>query len=410
MDDSQIQRFNKLSSEESRHFVLLYFGLHCFINNIRLKRICDKNDVEDSKWKDILFSYRYTFRFAAKGNRYPYICYDGKSKELNFFSDQDKRIEHINSFPADLSPLIVDLLLDAVKERIDLEYTKPLLELYGLLKVKKNYRFVLGAGVSLEYGALSLKDIGTEFETKVDRLLGKGTTSNIKNDVFNVGYGEFQILKDIAIDDYHDILKNMISRLSNPKDTDTTTLAAIANVIASQSQSLEKQRVLTFNYDDLLERSLETLSMKNVKSYWGVGAIKDEANIAVLHPHGYLPKSMASPTEFDKYKDSVVLTSEEYFAAYASSRSIAYSMLYEHLDETCYCIGNSVTDYEEQKVLSKHFSDCPSSFHYVFLVDEEDILSRTNLYRSVFLLKIGLIPIWFNSHGEYRDMLMDSVR
>ena len=83
-------------------------------------------------------------------------------------------------------------------------------------------------------------------------------------------------------------------------------------------------------------------------------------------------------------------------------------MLFEHLNETCCFVGNSITDYEEQKVLKKHFDMYPSSFHFAFLY-AKSFTSPDVLYKTIFLLKIGVIPIWYKDHKDCRDILMAEI-
>lgn len=68
----------------------------------------------------------------------------------------------------------------------------------------------------------------------------------------------------------------------------------------------------------------------------------------------------------------------------------------------CCFVGNGLTDYEEQKVVSKHFNDYPSSFHFYYN-SIEGLPIEAIMYKTIFLLKIGIIPLWYSSHDEYKN-------
>ena len=105
--------------------------------------------------------------------------------------------------------------------------------------------------------------------------------------------------------------------------------------------------------------------------------------------------------------DSVVLTTEEYFENYRYPSSYGYANLYSHLDETCCFVGNSLTDYEEQKVISAHFKRHPSQFHYWYDAKTEEKSVEAIMYKTVFLLKIGVIPLWYSNHSDYQEILFE---
>lgn len=130
--------------------------------------------------------------------------------------------------------------------------------------------------------------------------------------------------------------------------------------------------------------------------------IRGNEKIVVLHSHGYLP--IYRERNNQKHFDSIVLTTDEYFKNYDSYSSFGYKSLFNHLNETCYFVGNSISDYEEQKVLSSHFRKYPSRFNYCYC-SSKDLPIEAQMYKTIFLIKIGVIPLWYGTHNDYVEEL-----
>ena len=256
----------------------------------------------------------------------------------------------------------------------------------------------MGAGINFKYD--SEKNWGKlekDFKTELVDKYGRENVNKLLEKTFNTKYGSFQVMKDLMYDKYVEKIKELVNFVKRPVENDGSTLVAVANVIAAQMAKTDTQRVLTFNYDDLLEKALSDIYHADIATLYK-GNDKDVYNsILITHSHGYLPNKY-----FKKHLDSVVLTTNEYIDSYSSERSYGYRCLMEHLNDICSFVGNSITDHEEQKVLKKHFNKHPSSFHFYYdegNSEETEII----LYKSIYLIKIGVIPLWYSKHNEYAN-------
>ena len=440
-----------ISNEGIKTFFSLFFGIICFMHNEQMS-VLDRhkliNEAKSLKFMDLekeIFG-SYSMRFKIEGNnsnpkyilldlksgKIIYLYYDNEQKytkdeisnildyERKFYHNRGDEDNHLQDFfifdDVNESRELIELLLDVAHDNYtNNEPNKKLFLLRQKFYDRKDwfYRFVLGAGVNYGYDMMTWKDLQKSFDNCIDTMLGTiNISEKITEEVFNANYGSFQILKDINLKEYYNILEKLV-RFDKTKRSlsDGKTMQAIVELLNYQSHKCKQQNVLTFNYDTVLEYFL---GYKKVKSVFVNDSILD-APINIIHSHGVLPFENPKFLKREDYYDTIVLTTKEYFKNYDNG-GYGNKSLMAHLDETCFFIGNSITDYEEQKVISNHFKKNKSQFHFAFFSvkyyedGKEKILDdRIIMYKTVFLLKIGIIPLWFGSHDEYVTELMSKM-
>ncbi len=412
MNYQQFDRAMALKGPEIRRFFLLLVGLNCFLKGEKVSRLSRESFFEEFRpedQNDKAIKQSYSLRLKIfDGELTSYVLFRNKDKRFcRFLTPTDLEFLPLVKYPDSLNPDIVDLLIDASRDNFlyDFEYGKieALLELRRLKNY--DYRFVVGSGINSGYGFPLWKDLEKEFKGATDCILGKkGACEEISQNTFNSNYGFFQITKDISVTEYQKIIEDVINSAIEPSPSDDTTLTAVAAVLYAQSLRRAKngQKVLTFNYDDWLERALKKCYQADVVTFFKTMPIQPPnhySSFQVIHSHGFIPK-FPNPVFAYHYR-SLVLTTDEYFANYKSPSSYGYKQLYDHLNDTCCFVGNSLTDYEEQKVISNHFEDHPSQFHY-FYGSTEGLSDEVILYKTLFLLRMGVIPLWYPSHAAYK--------
>lgn len=408
MNEINYKTFKQLNNAEARQFFILYVGLDNFLKGYNVHPLTKRQFQKEISITDLLKEYQtkpFSFRLKIEKERgNEYILYRNEDRKFLSFYLNDEILTEFNGvdkYNDELPNQIIELLLDVAHNDIssDLGY-KRISELRDLRKPSKfKYKFILGAGINHGYGMPSWEELENDFINVLDGLLGKSACKSINESTFNTNYGTFQIVKDVIYPQYESKLKNMINAAVAPSKGDNTTLEAVSAVLDAQRKIIDNQIVLTFNYDDLLEQSLSNcFAVKSKSVYKSDSKIDSTAPVNVIHSHGYLPKTSPIPK---KYFNSVVLTTDEYFDNYKYPSAYGYSSLYFHLDDTCCFVGNSLTDYEEQKVISAHFAKNPASFHYWYGAFEDRPIEAI-MYKTVFLLKIGVIPLWFSDHDQYK--------
>ncbi len=413
MNNRSALLFNNLRIKEQRDFFILYVGLHFFNKKKRIIKHT-RGSLLKLDENNPLCEIGYSFRLEVLEDVIKFVGYKAKDKTVSIVEEIDGDIKtttvQLIDIDFNVTDSLVELLLDSVQNNVSIKSKpKEIILLRDLKPEDYFYRFVLGSGVTnqKDYNGLSWLQLKNEFETAINVKYGdEQLASKISSNVFNTNYGSFQLIKDIQYDDYESIISNMIENLKEPDIDDDTMLSAVVDVLDYQSTFNYKQTVVTFNYDDLLEKLWE---MKNGYPYFsghksnGFLDLNKPSYLSVFHPHGFASKK-SRDRNGKILLDGIVLTTEEYIDAYASPQSTGYRILFEQLEETCCFIGNSITDYEEQKVLKKHLDKYPSSFHFAYLWCK-DFGAYEVLYKTIFLLKIGIIPLWYKNHNEYKNLL-----
>lgn len=273
MNKEDYEKFLRLSNMESRQFFILYIGLDCFLKGYDVEKM-DKQSfrrfyMEHTKSSDIetetIIEEPFSYRLKIyENNTISYILYRNKDRTFaKVYLNKEKgnsirfqpMLEYLDVLPDRIVGLLIDVSHNNVKKG---EGYKELSALKELKKPNEFYRFVVGAGINYGYGLPLWDDIKADFENAVDSLLAPKASEFINKEVFNTNYGSFQILKDISYHEYHDLLTKMVSYTTMPKRIDESTLTAISAVIYAQyMKSNRKQTILTFNYDELLESTIE---------------------------------------------------------------------------------------------------------------------------------------------------------
>lgn len=416
MNKEQLVKLLKLSSSEIRDFFILYIGLDCFLKGkkiIKLTKPLFLKEVNNSTKQDFILWDTYSYRLKIYDDETSfYLLFRNKDKKIcQFVEPANLKFEDITSYDDSISSAVIDLLIDACHKDIKGEEGfKSIQSLFELRKTNDfGYRFIVGSGINVGYDMPLWQDLENQFKDVVNNIFKKKICDDISKQTFNNNYGAFQIVKDLSVKDYKHILESMINHSKEPDRSDNSTLTSVAAVLYAQNLKYQdiNQYVLTFNFDDLLERALMNCYCEDALTIYknSIATVTLPGfSYFITHSHGFIPK--APDPVLKVHYQSVVLTTKEYFDNYKKPSSYGYEELYKHLDKICCFVGNGLTDYEEQKVISKHFSDNPSSFHF-FYNSMEGLPIEVIMYKTIFLLKIGIIPLWYNSHEQYKNELYE---
>lgn len=204
---------------------------------------------------------------------------------------------------------------------------------------------LLGAGVSISFGLPGWNDLirqmskSAKFERfkPTDNALRRAQA--IKDERFSDDENGFL---DLVQSSLYKGVEIELEQLINHK-----LLAAIGSlVMASRRGSASK--VITLNFDDILETYLE---------YFGfdVASIVEEkhwapnSDVVIYHPHGFLPSSSAR-----KRSKKIVLSSEEFLSAISDNLNNAWRLLLLSTlrTHTCLYIGLSGEDLNIESLMS----------------------------------------------------------
>ena len=198
---------------------------------------------------------------------------------------------------------------------------------------------------------------------------------------------------------------------------DTKLLNAIAKISTPQRAYCGIKSIITYNFDDLLERKLAQRDIQyNIISDEGERQLVDKLN--VYHVHGYLPSDFS---EFSK-EPNLIFSEEDYHKVYRDSYSWSnLAQLSALRENTCLFIGCSLTDPNLRRLLDVAARNGESPRHYAFLKKKKVKEKRNDeavnkdvleLYQRIddniqtaYYKKLGLNIIWIDEFEEIPHIL-----
>ena len=271
-------------------------------------------------------------------------------------------------------------------------------------------QFLIGTGLSIDYGAKTWPRTINEIKNEINSLIPAINPDQINSDLFNTLYGVPQILKDLDKDKYYNCIYNCIYESSIFSSIPGSNLSAVVSVIKKQYCRGESgMKVVTFNYDEYIEKELELLHIDNGSTYLNLKTLPAPKSVEIAHIHGFMPYYAKTGSKIaSRFSSSIVLTDAEYNEAY--SGKYCPNVLCDFLNNSTIIVGNSLTDYEERKVF-KNVRKNDGPFHFILKTKSKNnnLSLKTNLYNDAYifryLLGLGVIVIFFDDFIKMGDFI-----
>jgi hypothetical protein len=123
--------------------------------------------------------------------------------------------------------------------------------------------------------------------------------------------------------------------------------------------------VITYNFDDLLEKNLTSKSIK-YHSIYTENEISSSDELPIYHAHGFLPENRSLYQSLDK--TTLVFSEEGYHHIYSNPYHWSNLIqLYNLKENNCLMIGLSMTDPNLRRLLDISGKNSEFSRHYVFM-------------------------------------------
>ncbi len=193
-------------------------------------------------------------------------------------------------------------------------------------------------------------------------------------------------------------LRNQRFSLSSP------LIKAIASLCTPSRTGAKIKSVLTYNFDDLLERELENRQLA-FRSIFEEIDLAGPEELPVYHVHGFLPEHR------DKYpnieKATLVFSEEGYHQIYGDTYHWSNLIQLNSLKENaCLMVGLSLTDPNLRRLLeiSSKSIDKPKHFAFLKRVDYESFSKENG--KSIVRAPVHLVRTFLDRHHSLNEEVM----
>ena len=323
---------------------------------------------------------------------------DFQIKTIDEFLEQaknDRRVQNIKE--QDRSSLVVDMAKSAIQSDF--------------------CSFIMGAGVSIDSNLPKWEDL---LKRLIDIAKNKNSLELESNDydqIFNdCGCSNIilgRLVHTLFNDNDHDFVDAIRQALYQGKKVLPGSLAtAICKLIRYKYNNRLLLNVITYNYDDLIEKGLKNEGLPSIPVY---GNQNRSQYTPIYHVHGFLPQEQnpSSP---------IVLSEREYHDIYKTSYHWSnVEQLHAMQRSTCFFIGLSMTDPNLRRLLDMSYDDQPKNYnhsirHYAFLrrgdVARDLQGKKAKEFQSKMedmLAGLGVAVIWYDKHNELPSKLMEML-
>lgn len=176
----------------------------------------------------------------------------------------------------------------------------------------------------------------------------------------------------------------------------------LLDTIISLIQEGQIDTIVTYNYDDLIERKLESYGTPVFPILEG-DEVMQRDGVPILHVHGYIPKSK-KPTSVPH----LILEEGSYNRLFNESyRWVNVEQLHYMRSTHCIFVGFSMQDPNLRRLLELANGD-GSREHCIFLREAEHGNTEEEKESTCIIMsKLGLKVIWFNEYEELPSKLKD---
>lgn len=220
------------------------------------------------------------------------------------------------------------------------------------------------------------------------------------------------------------ITSNLYRLRDKRKSLDSPLIGSISSLCTPGRMGENVKSVITYNFDDLLERSLGKRDVIH-RSIFEETELPNRDELPIYHVHGYLPENRS---EYNNLERSTLVFSEEgYHKIYNEPYHWSNLVQLNHLKETtCLMIGLSMTDPNLRRLLEISSRSMEIPRHYAFMkrmdIDSfskehekkvvqaplstiSKFLDRHHSLNEGVLKELGVNIIWYEKYEEIPEML-----
>lgn len=258
--------------------------------------------------------------------------------------------------------------------------------------------------ISMVFNKLGDKQLTDEERAVISRLAEHNQEST---PLTQVRY----ISSALTTDEYYHIIRQ--SLYEKDVDIDTELLNTIAALSKPRYAHKGLKSIITYNFDDLLERKLADKEIEH-KIIFREQDIPDPNMLNIYHVHGYFPHEETDAIDANM---TLIFSETDYHELYQNVYSWSnLTQLNAFRETTCLFVGCSLEDPNVRRLLDVYWRSCEEPRHYAIL--KRKTLKATeemqNLYpdrlrqyqqmddniRDNYFRSIGINVIWVDNYDE----------
>lgn len=306
----------------------------------------------------------------------------------------------------------------------------------------KEFSLFLGAGVSASAGMPAWSDLINSLYVKavnkssdetyemdsadLSQLAQQVRRFNDRNPIIDARHIRRKLSTSVTDDsEFIEAVRKTLYELRKKENNNESPLLKSISSLCTPSRERPKVRsVVTYNFDDLLERELILKKLK-FKSVTAEDDTYKISELPVHHAHGYLPEESNNGTTIAA--NSLVFSEECYHRIYADPYHWSNIVQLNSLrDNVCLMVGLSMTDPNLRRLLEisvrnrkkpKHFAFMKRLSVEEFFLEPETIdnistkkrvlnfLNGQHNENEVILNELGVTTIWYERYDEIPDMI-----
>lgn len=226
------------------------------------------------------------------------------------------------------------------------------------------------------------------------------------------------------------ISKNLYKLRNTSFPIDSELIKAIAGLCVPKRTGARVRSVITYNFDDLIERQLDQMSIE-YHSIYTDDQLYTLDEIPIYHVHGFLPEDTS---QYDSLDQSTLVFSEEgYHEIYSNAYHWSNLVQLNNLRENhCLMVGLSMTDPNLRRLLDISGTKMEKAKHFAFmqrmtkddfsyqkdsissnkqqvisnLAGAEIFLERHHSLNEEIMRELGVSIIWYQGYKEIPDILL----
>lgn len=269
---------------------------------------------------------------------------------------------------------------------------------------------VCGAGVSEASGMPDWKKLLVNilngiFSSTKDKVSEESLLSRLPQS--NLILGKY--FKNILKDNFNKTVQKHLYSQFKQENLESKMMEAIVELSRPNRNGKRLESIITFNFDDLIEKALSNNHIDNV-SIWKEGQEHRIDDLPIFHVHGFLPKK---ELDEDEFKETNLVFSEEAYHSlfidpYSWSNLIQLNTFYSNV---CLFVGLSLEDPNLRRLLDISWRKNQKRKHYIIIKikklpqnDKIDKIATTLCEQDANLL--GLNVIWCSDYSEIPGILL----